>query len=267
MGSLSIQTKTERQTIMKHSALCLVDTESQADAIVGKLRRAGFSDNDISVLFPDKGSTRDFAHKKETKMPEGATVGASAGGALGGTIGLLAGIGALAIPGLGPFIAAGPIIAALSGGAIGAGVGGLTGGLIGLGIPEYEAKRYEGKVKEGGILISVHSENNSETSSAKAIFKEEGAYDISSTGEAHAEVNGGIETSPSENIATSQVVEADKRAPKRSDAIATSEQIQLRAYYIAERRKSSGIGGDESADWAQAEREVRAEANLLQEVN
>jgi hypothetical protein len=143
MGSLSIQTKIERQTIMKHSALCLVDTESQADAIVGKLRSAGFSDNDISVLFPDKGSTRDFAHKKETKMPEGATVGASAGGALGGTIGLLAGIGALAIPGLGPFIAA------LSGGAIGAGVGGLTGGLIGLGIPEYEAKRYGGKSKRG----------------------------------------------------------------------------------------------------------------------
>ena len=277
MGSLSIQTKTERQTIMKHSALCLVDTESQADAIVGKLRSAGFSDNDISVLFPDKGSTRDFAHKKETKMPEGATVGASAGGALGGTIGLLAGIGALAIPGLGPFIAAGPIIAALSGGAIGAGVGGLTGGLIGLGIPEYEAKRYEGKVKEGGILISVHSENNSETSSAKAIFKEEGAYDISSTGEAHAEVKaqdssdgieaGVNETLPSENIASFQVLEADKRAPKRSDAIATSEQIQLRAYYIAERRKSSGIAGDESEDWAQAEREVRAEANLLQEVN
>jgi hypothetical protein len=137
---------------MKRSALCLVDTEAQADAIVGKLRSAGFSDNDISVLFPDKGSTRDFAHKKETKMPEGATVGASTGGVVGGTVGLLAGIGALAIPGLGPFIAAGPIMAALSGGAIGVGVGGLTGALVGLGIPEYEAKRYEGKVKEGGIL-------------------------------------------------------------------------------------------------------------------
>jgi hypothetical protein len=173
---------------MKRSALCLVDTEAQADAIVGKLRSAGFSDNDISVLFPDKGSTRDFAHKKETKMPEGATVGASTGGAVGGTIGLLAGIGALAIPGLGPFIAAGPIMAALSGGAIGAVGGGLTGALIGLGIPEYKAKRYEGKVKEGGILISVHSENNNETGRAKDIFKEEGAHDISSTGEAHSDV-------------------------------------------------------------------------------
>ena len=275
MRSLPFKPKTERQTIMKRSALCLVDTEIQADAIVGKLRSAGFSDNDISALFPDKESTRDFAHKKETKMPEGATVGASAGGALGGTIGLLAGIGALAIPGLGPFIAAGPIIAALSGGAIGAGVGGLTGALIGLGIPEYEAKRYEGKVKEGGILISVHSENNEETSSAKAIFKEEGAYDISSTGEAHAEVKaqdaldvketGVSETLPTEYIAASQVMEAEKRAPKmKGDAIATSEQIQLRAYFIAERRKSSGVGGNESEDWAQAERELRAEANLLQ---
>jgi uncharacterized protein (TIGR02271 family) len=173
---------------MKRSALCLVDTEDQAEAIVQRLKSAGFSDNDISVLFPDKGSTRDFAHKKETKMPEGATIGAGTGGAVGGTIGLLAGIGALAIPGLGPFIAAGPIMAALSGGAIGAGVGGLAGALVGLGIPEYEAKRYEGKVKEGGILISVHSENNDETNRAKDIFKEAGAHDISTTGEAHSDV-------------------------------------------------------------------------------
>jgi hypothetical protein len=277
MRSLSFKPKTERQTIMKRSVLCLVDTEIQADAIVEKLRSVGFSENDISVLFPDKGSTRDFAHKKETKMPEGATVGVTAGGAIGGTIGLLAGIGALAIPGLGPFIAAGPIIAALSGGAIGAGVGGLTGALIGLGIPEYEAKRYEGKVKEGGILISVHSENNEETSSAKDIFEKEGAHDISSTGEVHAEVKaqdgsdvietGGNETLPPEDIAASQVVEAEKTAPKmKGAAIATSEQIQLRAYFIAERRKNSGIGGDENEDWAQAERELRAEGNLLQEV-
>jgi uncharacterized protein (TIGR02271 family) len=173
---------------MKRSTLCLVDTEEHAATIVEKLKSAGFSDNDISVLFPDKGSTRDFAHKKETKMPEGATIGASTGGAVGGTIGLLAGIGALAIPGLGPFIAAGPIMAALSGGAIGAGVGGLAGALVGLGIPEYEAKRYEGKVKEGGILISVHSENNDETNRAKGIFKEAGAHDISTTGEAHSDV-------------------------------------------------------------------------------
>ena len=206
---------------MKRSVLCLVDTETQADAIVGKLRSAAFSDNDISVLFPDKGSTRDFAHKKETKMPEGATVGASTGGVVGGTIGLLAGIGALAIPGLGPFIAAGPIMAALSGGAIGAGVGGLTGALVGLGIPEYEAKRYEGKVKEGGILISVHSESNDETNRAKNIFKEEGAHDISSTGEAHsdvkaADVSGTAETRVPEGTSRSGLLEGD--VPSSEDA-------------------------------------------------
>jgi hypothetical protein len=173
---------------MKRSVLCLVDTEAQADTIVAKLGTSGFSDNDISVLFPDKGSTRDFAHKKATKVPEGVTVGASTGGVVGGTIGLLAGIGALAIPGLGPFIAAGPIMAALSGGALGALGGGLTGALVGLGIPEYEAKRYEGKVKEGGILISVHSDSNDETKKAKDIFKESGAHDISSTGEAHSDL-------------------------------------------------------------------------------
>src|SRR5882672_3985190 len=156
---------------MKRSTLCLVDTEEHAATIVEKLKSAGFSDNDISVLFPDKGSTRDFAHKKETKMPEGATIGASTGGVVGGTIGLLAGIGALAIPGLGPFIAVGQIMAALSGGAVGALGGGLTGALVGLGIPEYEAKRYEGKVKEGGIFISVHSDSNDETKQAKDIFK------------------------------------------------------------------------------------------------
>src|SRR5580704_11242763 len=210
----SFKSKTERYTLMKRSVLCLVDTEPQADAIVGKLRNAGFSDNDISVLFPDKGSTRDFAHKKETKMPEGATVGAGTGGVVGGTIGLLAGIGALAIPGLGPFIAAGPIMAALSGGAIGAGVGGLTGALVGLGIPEYEAKRYEGKVKEGGILISVHSESNDETNRAKNIFKEEGAHDISSTGEAHsdvkaADVSGTAETRVPEVTSRSELLESD----------------------------------------------------------
>jgi hypothetical protein len=206
---------------MKRSAFCLVDTEGQAEAIVGELRKAGFSDDDISVLFPDKGSTRDFAHKKETKMPEGATVGASTGGAIGGTIGLLAGIGALAIPGLGPFIAAGPIMAALSGGAIGAGVGGLTGALIGLGMPEYEAKRYEGKVKEGGILISVHSESNDETSRAKDIFKAEGARDISSTGEAHSDVK-------AEEVSHTRIPEVTPRSGLSETAMPSSQDSILR---------------------------------------
>jgi hypothetical protein len=251
---------------MKRSVLCLVDTETQADAIVAKLRSGGFGDNDISVLFPDKGTTRDFAHKKETKMPEGATIGAGAGGAIGGTIGLLAGIGALAIPGLGPFIAAGPIIAALSGGAIGAGVGGLAGALVGLGIPEYEAKRYEGKVKEGGILISVHSESNEETHSAKVIFKEEGAHDISSTGEAHSDLKGDVHQSaaaPSldENSDTPEMAAPQVPRQKQDAAVVTIEQIQRRAYFIAERRKSLGHEGNETEDWAQAQHELQVEAS------
>lgn len=209
---------------MKHSALCLVDTEGQADAIIEKLRSSGFSENDISVLFPDKGSTRDFAHKKETKMPEGATVGAGTGGAVGVTVGLLAGLGALAIPGLGPFIAAGPIMAALGGGAIGAGVGGLTGALVGLGIPEYEAKQYEGKVKEGGILISVHSESNDETKRAKDIFKESGAHDISSTGESHSDVG----THEVSNLPGNRVVDVSPRSDLHGSEIPTPRDSTLR---------------------------------------
>ena len=170
------------------STFCLADSETQTGNIVTQLQQAGFSNDDISVLFPDKGSSRDFAHQKETKMPEGATVGAGSGGVVGAGIGLLAGIGALAIPGLGPFIAAGPIMAALSGGAIGAGLGGIAGALIGLGIPEFEAKRFEGKIKEGGILISVHCENSTEVKTAKEIFKNGNANDISSTGEASADL-------------------------------------------------------------------------------
>src|SRR5205085_8377779 len=138
----------------------------------------GFSRDDISVLFADKRGTKDFAHEKNTKAPEGATTGAGTGGLLGGALGWLAGIGALAIPGAGPFIAAGPIMAALGGAAIGAGTGGIIGALIGLGIPEYEAKRYEGKLKQGNVLVSVHSDNADETKRAKEIFEGFGTEDI-----------------------------------------------------------------------------------------
>src|ERR1700726_1835649 len=169
---------------MKRSTLCLVDTEEHAATIVEKLKSAGFSENDISVLFPDKGGTRDFAHKKETKMPEGATVGASTGGVVGGTIGLLAGIGALAIPGLGPFIAAGPIMAGLAGLGVGGAVGGFTGALIGMGIPEYEAKRYESRLQKGGILLSVHCDTSEEIKRAKEVLKQTSAEDVTSTSEA-----------------------------------------------------------------------------------
>ena len=169
---------------MAQAVFCLVRTEAAAIRIVDQLKAAGFSHNDISVLFPDKAGTRDFAHEQHTKAPEGAATGAGTGGVLGGTLGWLVGIGALAIPGLGPFIAAGPIMAALSGAAAGAALGGLTGALIGLGIPEYEAKRYEGKVKEGNLLISVHTEDSTERARARQIFEQEGAEDIADTAEA-----------------------------------------------------------------------------------
>src|SRR6266478_6102656 len=168
---------------MSKSVFGIATTHGQAERIVQQLQGQGFAASEISVLMPDTGGTRDVGHVKATKAPEGATTGAATGGATGGLLGLLVGIGALAIPGVGPFIAAGPIMAALSGAAVGAAAGGLTGALVGLGIPEYEAKRYEGKIKEGNILISVHSENSDEVSRAKDIFERNGAHDISSTGE------------------------------------------------------------------------------------
>jgi hypothetical protein len=158
----------------------------QAEQTVDKLIAAGFSSSDVSVLLPDDATTKAFAHEKETKAPEGTTTGVTAGGVIGGTLGVLTGIGALAIPGLGPFIAAGPIMAGLAGLGVGGAVGGLIGALVGMGIPEYEAKRYEGRVKEGGILLSVHCDTSDEIARAKAILEGAGAKDISSTGEASA---------------------------------------------------------------------------------
>src|SRR5450432_1585330 len=142
-------------------------SSAQAERAVDRIVSAGFSNNDISVLLPDAHSSKEFAHEKSTKAPEGTTTGVTAGGVIGGTLGLLAGIGALAIPGVGPLIAAGPIMGALAGLGVGGTVGGLVGALVGMGIPEYEAKRYEGRVKEGGILVSVHCDSSEEISLAK----------------------------------------------------------------------------------------------------
>jgi hypothetical protein len=167
----------------KNAVIGLLSNYEQAERTVDALSKARFTNNDISVLFPDKEGTRDFAHEKNTKAPEGAVVGGGAGATIGGTIGLLAGIGALAIPGVGPFIAAGPIMAALSGAAAGAAVGGLAGALVGLGIPEIEAKQYEGKVKAGKILVSVHVENSQERDRAKKVLESMRAEDISTVGE------------------------------------------------------------------------------------
>jgi hypothetical protein len=159
----------------------------QAENAVDRLVAAGFRTEDISVLLPENVGTKDFAHEKHTKAPEGTATGATAGGVVGGTLGLLAGIGALAIPGLGPFIAAGPIMGALAGVGAGGVVGGIVGALIGMGVPEYEAKRYEGLIKEGGILLSVHCDNSDWTKRAKDLLEQSGAEDISSTGEAGAD--------------------------------------------------------------------------------
>jgi hypothetical protein len=169
------------------AAFGIYRTRDQAEAGVDALIQNGFRNEDISVLLPENAGTKDFAHEKQTKAPEGVTTGATAGGAVGGTLGLLAGIGALAIPGLGPFIAAGPIMGALAGVGSGAVVGGLIGALVGMGIPEYEAKRYEGLVKEGGILVSVHCDNSDWVKRAKDILERTGANDIASAGEAGAD--------------------------------------------------------------------------------
>jgi len=159
-------------------------TASAAEAAVDHLLARGFTNSAISVLLPDDDSTRAFAHEKKTKAPEGTATGATSGGLIGGTLGLLAGIGALAIPGVGPLIAAGPIVASLAGVGVGSAVGGMVGALVGLGIPEFEAKRYEGAVKGGGTLLSVHCSTSEEIDVAKAALKETGAQDVASSSEA-----------------------------------------------------------------------------------
>jgi hypothetical protein len=159
----------------------------QAEQAVDRLLAAGYTNDAISVLLPDNQSTKEFAHEKNTKAPEGTATGVTTGGVVGGTLGLLAGIGALAIPGVGPFIAAGPIMGALAGLGVGGAVGGLIGALVGMGIPEFEAKRYEGRIKDGGVLLSVHCDTSDQIKRAKELIKETGAQDVASTGEATAD--------------------------------------------------------------------------------
>ena len=165
------------------SVFAVYATREQVERTVDALRTKGFRATDVSVLWPENVGSKDLAHEMHTKAPEGATAGAGTGAIIGGTLGWLAGIGALAIPGIGPLIAAGPIVAALAGaGAVGA-LGGITGALAGLGIPEYEAKRYEGRVRKGGILLSVHADDSQWAKRGREVLNETGAEDISSTGE------------------------------------------------------------------------------------
>ena len=168
---------------MKKSVFAILKSREQAEKVVERLKNAGFYNNDISMLFADTSGTRDFAIEHETKAPEGATTGGGTGFVVGGVLGWLAGIGSLAIPGLGPFIAAGPIMAALSGAAVGTAVGGIVGALIGMGMPEFEARRYESKIKEGNILVSVHTEDSGGVDRATSILKECNAEDISTSSE------------------------------------------------------------------------------------
>jgi hypothetical protein len=169
---------------MSKAVFCIAPSEAIAKDIVEKLKVMGFAGNDISVLFPDRSGSRDFAYEQHTKAPEGATAGGLVGASAGGVFGWLVGLGTLAIPGIGPFVAAGPLMAALAGVGIGGAAGGLIGALVGMGIPEYEAKRYEGKLRQGNMLISVHAEDAKQRARAKDVFELAGAEDISSTSEA-----------------------------------------------------------------------------------
>lgn len=162
-------------------------TRDSAEAAVDHLRNAGFRNTDVSLLFPENVGNKDFGHEKNTKAPEGATTGGVTGGVIGGALGWLAGVGALAIPGLGPFIAAGPIVGMLTGLGVGGTVGGLAGAMVGAGMPEYEAKRYEGRIREGGVLLSVHADDTDWARRAKHVLEQSGAHDVASAGEAPAD--------------------------------------------------------------------------------
>jgi len=190
-------------------------TRPEAEEAVDALRRSGFRNTDISALFPDNAGTKDFAHEKNTKAPEGATTGATSGAVVGGVLGWLAGIGMLAIPGIGPLLAAGPIVAALAGaGAVGV-AGGIVGALVGFGIPEYEAKRYEGRVKHGGILLSVHCDDQAWVKRAEDVMKRTGAEDVASAGEASADFGASDKPLPR----TRTAIGGDTVAPDGADTI------------------------------------------------
>jgi hypothetical protein len=199
------------------AAFGIYTDRSAVEHSVDALKAAGYRNTDISVLFPQTTGTKDFAHEKHTKAPEGAATGAGSGAVVGGTLGWLAGIGALAIPGLGPFIAAGPIMAALAGAGVGGTVGGIVGALVGMGIPEYEAKRYEGRIKSGGILLSVHCDNSEWTKKAKQILENTGAEDVSSTGEAGADFSKSDRPMPRADApvgSPDDVIDTDRTVPR-----------------------------------------------------
>jgi hypothetical protein len=203
------------------AAFAIFPSRSAAESAVDRLVAAGFSNQDVSVLMSDKDNSREFATEKNTKAPEGTTTGVGVGGVVGGTLGLLAGLGALAIPGVGPLIAAGPIMGALAGLGVGGAVGGLVGALVGMGIPEYEAKRYEGRVKDGGILVSVHCDTSEEISRAKDVLKQAGGEDIASSGEKSVSSHTDKNLSDAERVDT----ERDLPYPRRTTIVKDEELV------------------------------------------
>jgi hypothetical protein len=249
------------------SVFCIAESEPQAVQIVQQLKNAGFSHQDISVLFPDRQGTRDFAHEQKTKAPEGAVTGASTGGVLGGALGWLAGLGMLAIPGIGPVIAAGPLLAALSGVAVGAAVGGITGALVGMGIPEYEAKRYEGKIRGGNLLISVHTEAANSADKARTIFQQAGAADIAVSGEVRPkEPSAKSRKRAAESAGTRPHAAPPVPAQPRQKATLVEsdfhelapQEVAARAYQIY-LEKGRPEGRDQE-NWLEAERQLLAES-------
>jgi hypothetical protein len=242
----------------------IYNSRSEVEQAVDRMLAAGFRNEDISVLMADNQGSKDFAHEKATKAPEGTTTGVVTGGAIGGTLGLLAGIGALAIPGLGPFIAAGPIMGALAGLGSGAAVGGIIGALVGMGIPEYEAKRYEGRIKEGGVLLSVHCDNSDWVKRAKDMLKQTGGEGIASAGEAgadYAETDKPLPRESARMAAGSSRTVSDYDADFRRDF---GTRYQTRGYsydqYEPAYRFGSTWAQDEryrDRDWSAVENEAR----------
>jgi len=215
----------------------------EVEEAVEHLRRAGFRGTDISVLFQDNQGTKDFAHEKNTKAPEGSATGAIAGGIAGGVLGWLTGIGALVIPGLGAFIAAGPIVAALAGvGAVGA-LGGIIGALVGMGIPEYEARRFEGRIRDGGVLLSVHCDNADWVRRAKEVMRHAGGQDIGTEGEKSGDYGNADKPMPrARGTAAAIAVEDD-------ELYAEQPTRQLRTPVVEELKRARGAGsGGSTAD-------------------
>lgn len=223
------------------AAFAIFPSRSEAEIAVNQLTAAGFSSQDVSVLMADKSGTRDFATEKNTKAPEGTTTGAGVGGTIGGTIGLLAGIGAIAIPGVGPLIAAGPIMATLAGLGVGGAVGGVVGALIGMGIPEYEAKRYEGRVKHGGILLSVHCDNNDWVKRAEEILRRTGAEDIASSSESAADFAKSDKPMPR----TRTPITGERTGTVTETPIELDDTAEIDYHATQPRTRTSGGGGSE----------------------